>query len=90
MNLTLMKAIVDLAVFCGVSEDNIVDPDAAVAQLEQLMFTLKQLTSDQIDEFIQYVQHLIVEESTASTNSDRQAFLLSFAENLGLITNGAS
>jgi hypothetical protein len=48
MNPVLMKAIVDLAVFCGVSGDDIVHPDAAVAQLEQLAFTLKQLTSAQI------------------------------------------
>jgi hypothetical protein len=83
MNPTLMKAIVDFAAFLSLSTDDVVNPDAAVAQLEQLAGTLSQLNADERRTFSNFVEGMKKSEKS-SANQDRLEFLDSLVQNLGV------
>ena len=78
-----MKAIVESAAFLALSGDDVINPDVAVAQLEQLAAILKTLTPSEREEFIAYVQNLASSERR-SGNAKRADFLSSLPSDLGL------
>ncbi|WP_220203562.1 hypothetical protein [Reticulibacter mediterranei] len=78
-----MQAIVELAVFVGISDDEIVDPDAAVEQLEQLSMILKGLTPGERSTFITFIQGMAHAEADDPRAKERVEFLHSLAENIG-------
>jgi hypothetical protein len=83
MNRTLMSAIVELAAFLALSGDDIVNPDAAVSQLEQLSAKLRELSAPDREAFISFVQEL-AEAERKRGDSSRAEFLAVVPENLGL------
>jgi hypothetical protein len=83
MNQILMRAVLELAMFLALSGDDIVNPDAAVSQLEQLASILKGLTKEERDTFVRFAQELAVLEQQAGRN-ERAIFLSSLPDDLGL------
>jgi hypothetical protein len=55
MNPTLMRALVEAVVFASLSNDDVIQRDAAVAQLEQLGSILKDLPPQERAAFVKYV-----------------------------------
>ena len=84
MSQVLMRAVVDAAVFVGLSGDDVIQPDAAVAYLEQLASTMKDLTGEERDTFARYVANLAKEER-AEGRTERADFLARLCDDLGLI-----
>ena len=84
MNPTLMRAVVEAIVFAGLSNDQVIQQDAAVAQLEQLASILKGLPQQERTAFVTYVQTMATAEERDSGRSPRVEFLLSIPESLGL------
>jgi hypothetical protein len=85
MNPSLMKAIIDLAAFLSLSEDDVVNEDSALFQLEQLAATLHQLSDTERQVFVDYIQQVASAERV-SASQERIEFLENLAENLGVIT----
>jgi hypothetical protein len=83
MNELLMRAVVEAAIFAGMSGDDVIPQDSAVAYLEQLASTLKGLVEPDRRAFVRYVARLEAEER-ASGQTERAAFLASLCEDLGL------
>jgi hypothetical protein len=84
MNPTLMRAVVEAVVFAGLSNDDVIQQDAAVAQLEQLGSILKDLLSQDRAAFVKYVRAMATAEEQDYGRSPRVEFLFSIPENLGL------
>ena len=84
MNTILMRTVVDFAAFLSLSEDEMVNPDAAVAQLEYLAAALKQLNLEERLLFIRFTKNLAEEETQLYGASQRTRFLDTLAQNLGL------
>lgn len=84
MNSTLMRAVVEAVVFAGLSSDDVIQQDAAVAQLEQLGSILKDLPQAERSAFVKYVRTMATAEERDSGRSPRVEFLFSIPENLGL------
>jgi len=83
MNRALMRAVAEAVIFAGLSPDDVVQPDAAVAQLEQLAAVLKALSAGERETFRQFLDDLADDEAKGGT-SEREEFLRSAFENLGL------
>ncbi len=84
MNPALMRAVVEAIVFAGLSPDDVIQQDAAVAHLEQLGSILKDLPSHERAAFVKYVQAMATAEGRDHGQSPRVEFLFSIPENLGL------
>ena len=84
MNPTLMRAVVEAIVFAGLSKDDVIQQDAAVAQLEQLGSILKDMPPQERVAFVKYVQAVATTEERDHGRSPRVEFLFSIPENLGL------
>lgn len=80
----LMRAAVEYAVFLGTSDDQTVQPDAAVAQLEQLAAILQPLGDHELDQFRAFVQRVARDEESKSGRTPRTEFLSGMVDNLGL------
>ena len=80
----LMRAAVEYAVFLGTSDDQTVQPDAAVAQLEHLAAILQRLNDRELDQFRLFVQRIAEDEESESGHTPRAEFLSSMLDNLGL------
>lgn len=83
MNKSLMLAVLEMAMFFELSEDDVIDPDIAVNQLEQLGSILQNLSPGDREELIAYTRELAAEEQR-SGQEERADFLLSFGDNFGL------
>jgi hypothetical protein len=79
----LIRAVLELAVFLGTSNDEIVDPDAAVSQLETLAWMLKDVDADGRKQIISCAREM-ARERERSGDITCAEFLFSFCENLGL------
>ena len=85
MNPVLIKSIVELAVFLGLSGDDIVNADAAIVQLEQLAFTLKQLDADERLLLAKHINGIAIQErKLGHSSAERVLFLETLPEHLGL------
>ncbi len=74
----LVRAVVDLAIFFDQSDDDTVDPDAAVAALEGLATNLQAMPHEVRDQF-----KLVLTEIAPSYAANTE-FVEEFAENCGL------
>ena len=82
--LPMMRRIVETAVFLGLSDDSIVKPDAAVAQLEMLANRLQELGDAEKQHFTEFVRNLAESEQARTGKNERVMFLLSLCENIGI------
>lgn len=74
-----MQIVVDAIIFFGMSSDDVIDPDTATSQLEEIGSTLRNLNSSERDEFIRYVDKVTLSEEDAQ----RVEFLATLCENIG-------
>lgn len=74
----LVRAIVDLAMFLEQSNDETVDPDAAVDALENLAAHLQSMSSPARDELISALREI------APSYGQHAEFVEEFASNFGL------
>jgi hypothetical protein len=84
MNTILMRIIIDIAVFLELSGDDIIDPDAAITQLENLAANLQELTEEDLRTFVRFVAEVA---STSQDEGEREEvvnFLKSLPSALGL------
>jgi hypothetical protein len=88
MNASLLRAIVECACFVGLSGDDVVHPDAAVAHLEQLGAILKELPGQERLEVVTFIESMADAEEREAGRTERVQFLRSLAENLGLTDAG--
>ena len=79
-----MRAVVDAAIFVAMSGDDVVDPDAAVAYLEQLSATLKDLAPEDRRHLVEVITNMESADRRAGL-TDRADFLSALADNLGLL-----
>ena len=84
MNEILLKAIIDLAAFLELSGDDILDPDAATTQLDNLTAVLSGLTQPERDKFIAYIEKMSKDFAEHGSDERFLRFLLSFPESFGL------
>jgi hypothetical protein len=84
MNKVLMRAVIEYALFIGLSEDNIVNEDAAVMQFEQLSWILKGLMPAERNTFVDFIEEMASVESKDPRSKKRVEFLRALADNLGL------
>ena len=63
MNEILMNIIVDQILFLELSDDEVIDPDIAVAQLEQIMYCLQKLNQKEREIFTAYIDQHITNET---------------------------
>lgn len=84
MNRILMEIVVDLICFLELSPDEVVDLDSAVQTLENVCYSLKQLSLDDRQEFVSYLNERIYKTSSL----EEREFLRSLPENIGLRDDG--
>ena len=85
MNRILMQALVEYAVFLGLSEDDVLDPDIAVAQLEQLTWMLKGLSAPEREVLTRFIEEMVITESQdPGSSKERTEFISSLPEELRL------
>lgn len=82
MNPILMEAFAEFVLFFDLSDDEVVDPDAATQQLEQAGSYLAQLAPGDRVAFAQYVNSMILAEQNGRNRTERVRGLLSLVENL--------
>jgi len=76
MNETLMRALLQAAAFFELSSDEILDPDAAVAALEDIAYLLRQLSAAEKETLIAFVRA----EAEAAESPAYRKFLRDFPE----------
>jgi hypothetical protein len=84
MNKTLMRAVAESAAFVELSGDDIIDPDAAVAHMEQLGAVLQELSTEERKELESFLVSMSESEKKAHGNQERVDFFLMMAKNLQL------
>jgi hypothetical protein len=84
MNKNLMTVTMEALAFFEFAGDDLVDPDAAVSQLEGAAATLNRLTPDEKTEFISFVREYADEEERQKGPPERIEFFRSLPETLGL------
>jgi hypothetical protein len=80
----LIQAVIEMIVFLGTSGDQVVDPDAAVSQLELVASILGEMSESERRDFVTFVGEMAEVEELQSGNTPRAAFLRSLCSNLGL------
>jgi hypothetical protein len=81
----LMRAVVESFVFLGMSNEEIIQPDAAVSQLEYLASILRSLAIDEQRRVSHFVRALAESEEREGGLTPRVKFLQELSENLGLM-----
>ncbi len=77
-----MRAVVESVTFFGLSDDNVLQPDTAVAQLENLASILRELDESDISGFRRFVDELATTEEATSGRTPRVDFLFHLVDNL--------
>jgi len=85
MNEHLMKSIIQCAAFLELSGDDIVNPDAAVRELETLSHELQMLSLTERQAFIDFTSHDAEDEVRRGQPQRRTEFIKSLPETLGLV-----
>jgi hypothetical protein len=83
MNRALIEAIIYLAAFLELSDDDIVDPDSAAKQLENLGDTLNQLSPEDRDAFADYLDQFASSQRTKGASKEFVDFVSSFTRYMG-------
>jgi hypothetical protein len=86
MNPVLMEAIIYMARFLELSDENTINPEAAAEQIENLGDILDKLSPDERSQFIAFLEKYAHEEQRRGGNEEFVAFLLFFAEDFGWTT----
>ena len=84
MNRKLMTIVLETLVFLELAGDDIVDPDAAVSQMEGSVATLTRLTPKEKAEFINFIREYADEEERQRGRPERIEFFRSMPDNFGL------
>ena len=84
MNQTLMRLVLESAAFLELSGDDIVKPDSATAQLEEMAAQLQTLSEAERRELTEFAELLAREEKREHGRTPRSEFFLSIAEGFGL------
>lgn len=79
-----MQIIIDFAAFLELSGDDIIDPDAAVTQLENLASDLQELAEEDRRTFVQFVGEVASMRQAEGGSEELLNFLKSLPSNLGL------
>lgn len=83
MNENLMRAIIESAKFLALSPEDVVDPDTAIQQLEQIAAQLKTLSQTEKAVFLKFIATQAIEQRQRGRTKDAD-FLESLGNNLGL------
>jgi hypothetical protein len=83
MNRTLMRAVLEAAMFLEFADDETLEPDTAVAQMEQIAATLAELSPEERGELIHFAAEW-AEDARRDGDEERADFLSSFGESFGL------
>jgi hypothetical protein len=84
MNPILMSLVVEYCAFLELSDDEVVQPDAAIRCLEMIAHHLQLLGDDDRHTFVRHVRELARKESMAGGSAERVEFLATLPEHLGL------
>jgi hypothetical protein len=84
MNRHLMEAIIQYAAFLELSGDEVINPDAAVRELESLASTLASLSQQERKIFIDFTTQYADKEQRGNQPMKRVKFIRSIPESLGL------
>jgi hypothetical protein len=84
MNRQLMKVMIELIVFLGLSGDDVVNPDAAVAQLEAIANDLRALGPNDKTALVRFINEYADELSAAGDSSERAEFIREIPSSIGL------
>ena len=77
-------ALVHVIAFLGLSGEEVVDPDAATSQLEDVAAILRQLDESSRREFIACVEEIARRERDRSGDIARSAFIAALPSYLGI------
>ena len=84
ISIPLMRVVVDAVLFLELNDDNVIQPDAAVTQLESIAASLQELSEADKNEFLKFCSRLADEEEAAGAETRRIKCLRQLGENLGL------
>jgi hypothetical protein len=84
MKRILIKAVIASAAFLEFADDEILNPDTAVNELENLASTLQELTPEERREFLSHLDDLAQQYMTSDKDSSYAGFLSGLGEMLGL------
>lgn len=80
-----VQALVEAIAFLELSDDDVVDPDAAVTELERIADILKSLGTPERKMLLDYVAQLAAGQEFRPGCSTRTEFFSNFATNMGLM-----
>ena len=81
---TLMRVVVNCAVFLELSDEDRVDPDAAVEQLEEMAWMLKKLAPSEQAQMVDFVSMLANQAERETGRDQRWQCLVDMPQALGL------
>lgn len=81
----MMRAVLEMAAFLELSSDDVIDPAAAVAQLEQMSFFLKGLSPAERDVFLGFVEQRAAADRADPSRQQYADFLDQFPDAMGLL-----
>jgi hypothetical protein len=85
MNVALIAAVVELAAFLALSGEDVIHPDDAARELENLGAHLRELTKEEVAALAQYTKERALTEENAGNDPRFVQLLSSFVEDFGLI-----
>jgi hypothetical protein len=81
---TLAEAVLNLAAFLELSGDDVVDPDSAVAAMEDMAATLQRCTPEELNALRTVAKDLTEQDRPAHGRKEARQFYLGFMEDAGL------
>jgi diadenosine tetraphosphate (Ap4A) HIT family hydrolase len=81
-NKAILRALIDTIMFLEFSDNENINPDAAVAQMEQIASFLQDMDKKEIEQFVETCS-LVAQEY--KDDAEKTNFILSICENFGLI-----
>ena len=78
------RALIETILFLELSDDSTVQPDSAVAQIEEVAAILREMSTEEREAFIQAVDEMVAEERSRIGNSKRLGALSSLVDDLGI------
>lgn len=84
ISIPLFQVALDSIIFFGMSNDDVVQPDAALSQLEAIASKLQELPLNAKQEFLAFVQRISDSEEAEGGSRERIEFMRELGENIGL------
>ena len=84
MKRILIEAIVDLAAFIDMADEDTIDEDAALDRLEHPAASLHDMTMAQQKDFLRYIQVIAQEKEQRGANRELVEWVRTFGEDFGL------